>query len=62
LNFHRRVFCRARAGIRPVVTTFPLDQANHAIAQLRAGGIDSISLNPDSFIRTSKTIAAEAAR
>jgi propanol-preferring alcohol dehydrogenase len=29
----------ARAGIRPVVTTFPLDQANLAIARLRAGGI-----------------------
>jgi len=34
----------ARAGIRPVVTTFPLDQANHAITLLRAGGIEGAAV------------------
>jgi propanol-preferring alcohol dehydrogenase len=34
----------AQAGIRPVVSTFPLEQANEAIAQLRAGRINGAAV------------------
>ena len=34
----------AQAGIRPVITTFPLDQANEAIGLLRAGAINGAAV------------------